>query len=57
MLVTALVEHVPLVREIANVCYENGARYVDAAYLDQHVRRAMIEKGPTTRSNGARRGA
>ena len=30
VLVTALVEHVPLVREIANVCYENGARYVDA---------------------------
>jgi aminopeptidase len=46
VLVTALVEHVPLVREIANVCYEHGARYVDAAYLDQHVRRAMIEKAP-----------
>jgi aminopeptidase len=46
VLVTGLLEHAPLVREIANVCYENGARYVDAAYLDQHVRRAMIEKGP-----------
>jgi aminopeptidase len=46
VLVTGLVEHVPLVREIANVAYEHGARYVDAAYLDQHVRRAMIEKGP-----------
>jgi aminopeptidase len=46
VLVTALIDHVPLVREIANVCYENGARYVDANYFDQHVRRAMIEKGP-----------
>ncbi|MFL6006703.1 MAG: aminopeptidase [Gaiellaceae bacterium] len=46
VLVTALVEHVPLVREIANVCYEKGARYVDVNYIDQHVRRAMIEKGP-----------
>jgi len=46
VLVSGLVEHVPLVREIANVCYESGARYVDAAYGDQHVRRAMIEKGP-----------
>ena len=33
-------------REIADVGYENGARYVDVAYIDQHVRRAMIEKGP-----------
>ena len=31
---------------IADVSYEVGARYVDAAFLDQHVRRAMIEKGP-----------
>src|SRR6478736_3851718 len=46
VLITALVEHSPLVRAIADVCYEHGARYVDAAYLDQHVRRAMIEKGP-----------
>jgi aminopeptidase len=46
VLVTALVEHVPLVREIANVCYEKGARFVDVNYFDQHVRRAMIEKGP-----------
>ena len=46
VLVTALVEHAPLVREIADVCYEHGARYVDAGFADQHVRRAMIEKGP-----------
>ncbi len=46
VLVNALVEHAPLVREIADVAYEAGARYVDAWYGDQHVRRAMIAKGP-----------
>jgi aminopeptidase len=46
VLVTGLVEHAPLVREIADVCYEHGARYVDAGFADQHVRRAMIAKGP-----------
>jgi aminopeptidase len=46
VLVTALVEHVPLVRAIADSCYDAGARYVDVAYLDQHVRRSMIEKAP-----------
>jgi aminopeptidase len=45
VLVTALIEHAPLVRAIADVSYEHGARYVDVAYLDQHVRRSMIEKG------------
>jgi aminopeptidase len=46
VLVTALVEHAPLVRAIADVSYEVGARYVDAQFVDQHVRRSMIEKGP-----------
>jgi aminopeptidase len=46
VMVVALVEHAPLVREITKVAYEAGARYVDVAYIDQHVRRAMIEKGP-----------
>src|SRR4051812_44241467 len=45
VLVTGLVEHTPLVREIADVAYEKGARYVDVQYVDQHVRRSMIEKG------------
>jgi aminopeptidase len=44
--VFALVEHAPLVREVARVAYETGARYVDALYTDQHVRRALIEHGP-----------
>jgi aminopeptidase len=45
VLVTGLIEHAPLAREIADVSYELGARYVDVAYADQHVRRSMIEKG------------
>src|SRR5262249_57737456 len=43
VMIAALVEHVPLVRAIADAAYEAGARYVDASYGDQHVRRAMIE--------------
>jgi aminopeptidase len=45
VLVTGLVEHAPLVRAIADVSYDVGARYVDAQFVDQHVRRSMIEKG------------
>jgi aminopeptidase len=41
--VNALVEHAPLVRAVANEAYTSGARYVDVAYSDQHVRRAHIE--------------
>jgi len=46
VLVQALVEHAPLARAIADVAYGVGARYVDVSYVDQHVRRAMISKGP-----------
>jgi aminopeptidase len=45
VLITALVEHAPLVRALADSSYDAGARYVDASFLDQHVRRSMIEKG------------
>jgi aminopeptidase len=41
--VIALPEHAPLARAVARVAYENGARYVDVDYADQHVRRARIE--------------
>jgi aminopeptidase len=41
--VNALVEHAPLVRAVANEAYSAGARYVDVAYVDQHVRHAHIE--------------
>jgi len=44
--VSARVEHAPLVRTVARAAYNAGASYVDVAYADQHVRRAMIERGP-----------
>lgn len=44
--VGGLVEHAPLVRAVTRAAYRAGARYVDVFYLDQHVRRAMIELGP-----------
>jgi aminopeptidase len=44
--VIALLEHAPLVRAIARIAYEQGARHVDVHYPDPHVRRALIEFGP-----------
>jgi aminopeptidase len=47
LFVTALhVSHAPLVRAVARAGYRAGARYVDALYVDDHVKRAMIELGP-----------
>jgi aminopeptidase len=46
VVVAGLVEHAPLVRAVTRAAYEAGARYVDAVYRDQHVRKAMIELGP-----------
>ena len=46
LFVTGRVEHAPLVRALTRAAYRAGARYVDVHYLDQHVRRAMIEHGP-----------
>jgi aminopeptidase len=40
------VEHAPLVRAIARVAYEEGARRVDPLYLDVHVRRVKAELAP-----------
>ena len=39
-------EHAPLIRALTRCAYKAGARYVDVNYVDQHVRRAMIELGP-----------
>ena len=44
--VSAVVEHAPLVRAMTRAAYRAGARYVDVRYVDNHVRRAMIELGP-----------
>jgi len=42
--VNALPEHLDLVRALTYSAYDAGAAYVDVAYTDPHVRRAMIEK-------------
>jgi aminopeptidase len=40
------IEHAPLIRALAHASYRAGAQYVDVFYVDQHVRRAMVELGP-----------
>ena len=44
--ISAFVEHAPLVQALARTAYEAGARYVDAFYQDNHVRKALVELGP-----------
>ena len=44
--INARIEHAPLARALARAAYKAGAHYVDVYYVDQHVRRAMIELGP-----------
>ena len=44
--VRSQIEHAPLARAITRAAYEAGATYVDVAYRDPHVRKAMIELGP-----------
>ena len=44
--VHGLVEHSDLVRALTRQSYRAGASYVNLAYSDQHIRRAMIEFGP-----------
>src|SRR5579884_2740253 len=40
------VEHADLARALVRQAYRAGAAYVHVRYLDEHVRRAMIELGP-----------
>jgi aminopeptidase len=40
--VAASPEHLPLVRAVAEVAYEHGAKYVEVVYADPHVRRSRI---------------
>jgi aminopeptidase len=44
--IVAYLEHAPLVRAIARVAYEEGARWVEAHYTDLWVRRANAELAP-----------
>jgi aminopeptidase len=46
LVIRALVEHAPLVREVARAGYRAGARRVDVMYHDRHLTRAMVELGP-----------
>jgi aminopeptidase len=39
-------DHLPLIRAIAEVAYERGARYVEALYADPHIRRSRIIHAP-----------
>jgi aminopeptidase len=40
------VDHAPLARALARAGYRAGAKYVDVRYVDNHVRKAMIELAP-----------
>src|SRR4029453_15068051 len=51
--VTAYLAHAPLVRAVARSAYAAGAKYVDVRYLDQHVRRAMLELAPVETLRGS----
>jgi aminopeptidase len=44
--ITAMLEHHPFVRALAETAYAAGARYVDVNYVDQHVTRARIKHAP-----------
>jgi aminopeptidase len=44
--ISAMPAHAPLVRTLARCAYANGAKYVDVVYMDEHVRKAMIELAP-----------
>ena len=54
--ISAEPEHLPLVRAIADVAYERGARHVETHYRDQHLRRARIGTRRRTASTGRLRG-
>jgi aminopeptidase len=43
--VRGYVEQAPFVRALAAAAYEAGARYVNAEYVDQHVKRELIVHG------------
>jgi aminopeptidase len=45
VIVFAMVEHAPFARALATAAYEAGARYVTAAYGDQHIKRGLIVHG------------
>src|ERR1700736_4632716 len=46
VVVTGLVEHAALAREVARAAYRAGARLVVPRYADRHFTRALIELAP-----------
>ena len=44
--IDAAVEHADLVRAVATSAYRAGARYVDARYVDPHIRKAFLDLAP-----------
>jgi aminopeptidase len=46
VVVTGLVEHAPIAREVVREAYRAGAKHVIVLYGDLHLRRAAIELGP-----------
>ncbi|MDQ6772719.1 MAG: aminopeptidase [Candidatus Dormibacteraeota bacterium] len=46
LVIRASTEHADLVQALAREAYRRGATYVDAGYLDPHVRRAQVELAP-----------
>src|SRR3981081_4954759 len=46
VVVTGLVEHAALMREVARAAYRAGARLVEPVYQDRHFTKALIELGP-----------
>jgi aminopeptidase len=46
VLIMGLLEHAPLARALTHAAYGAGARFVEVAYSDNHVRRALVELAP-----------
>ncbi|TMB99607.1 MAG: aminopeptidase [Chloroflexi bacterium] len=46
VVVSCLVEHAALARQIARAAYEAGAGLVEPRYFDRHFTRALVELGP-----------
>lgn len=46
VVVLCLLDHAPLAHAVAEAAYAAGARYVDVAYGDNGVRRALVELAP-----------
>jgi aminopeptidase len=46
LMVLALLPSAPLARAVASCAYERGVRYVEVAYVDNHIRRALVEGAP-----------